>query len=389
MTTCVLRLPDYLARRLDRALKVRGLDQDDFCFRAVVREIEASETGRVVSAFKLVAKLFCFSVITAILTVVGIGFVSHGLPVTLSAGTSFLLDFLKWLGEVLKRLFPWPVVIMFLIHYFFRSPTAFSAVIGLFGRFRRIKAFGAEIELDEQGKRKLQAVASDITQTVSDYRTQINTEVSRLVDQKQLELVLEKFVEEHLKPLYHSDRMGDSFRCTLHISDPVQQGQLYQLLNYYPAAPGSDNTASRVFSERFGIIGKVWRSGDPIVEGNLLRGLTNPTPEQIISQITKDWGATRQEAQRMMNRFSYACFLIEKGPERLATFFMDSTEKFAFIPATFEGDIENADENELNRVMEAGLTELQKNATAVLKDRIEALLSDLASISPKIDFRKR
>lgn len=121
--------------------------------------------------------------------------------------------------------------------------------------------------------------------------------------------------------------MGENFRCTVHIADPVHEGHLYQLLDYYPEGGG----AFRSYSDRYGIIGKVWRSEQSQIVGNLLPNLPAETPrEQMIAIITRDWGMTKREADRALKKPSYVCLLLEHENDKLGVLYMDSGKQEAF-----------------------------------------------------------
>ncbi len=168
------------------------------------------------------------------------------------------------------------------------SPSAFTTLLDIFSLFRRVKLFGAEIELSENTRRKLQSATDEIAVALRDYNKRVAQEAARLVSRHQIERELAKFVDDEVFVRFGRESLGDTFRCTIHIPDPVQEGYLYQLLNYYPPQGGRPY---RSFSDRYGIIGKVWRSEVPEIVGTLLRELpAHATQEQKIIRITRDWG---------------------------------------------------------------------------------------------------
>jgi hypothetical protein len=246
-------------------------------------------------------------------------------------------------------------------------------LLDLFGLFRKVKILGAEVELNEQTKRKLQAAATDIAEAVGEYRERVNLEVSRRVSRHQVDRALAQLVDDVAFTAFERKQVGEKFRCTVHIPDPVQEGYLYQLLDYYPEGGG----AFRSYSDRYGIIGKVWRSEKSQIVGNLLLDLpADASREQKIAIITRDWGMTKREAERALSKPSYVCFLLEHDNEKLGVLYMDSDKGNAFTVSTATGrammTVEQLDDG------------IRNEANKVLSLRVYKLLNDLADVSLRI-----
>src|SRR5262249_40674788 len=152
-----------------------------------------------------------------------------------------------------------------------------------------------------------------------------------------------------------------------HIPDPIEFGRLYQLLDYYPSGVGH----GRTFSTRYGIIGKVWRTDEPLLERDLLKppasGALKDT-HSVIKMIMRDWGMNRREAERAVKHRSYFCFLLNHEQAKVGLVFMDSTEANAFVGANQEDAI--------------------KAANRELSVVISNLLDDLSAISLQIDWER-
>jgi hypothetical protein len=91
-----------------------------------------------------------------------------------------LLNALHWIRVLAQSLFPWPATLIVIAAIFSGSASAFGNLLDLFGLFRKVRIFGAEVELNEQTKRKLQAAATDIAGAIGEYKERVNREVSRL-----------------------------------------------------------------------------------------------------------------------------------------------------------------------------------------------------------------
>jgi hypothetical protein len=212
-----------------------------------------------------------------------------------------------YIGSLVTKLFPWPFVLLVGLYLLFRSPSAFVLIVGIMRFLRKIKLLGAEVELTEQTRRQIRGAARDLESALKEYREEINVEIERYVSRQQLYSVMRTLAEEKIKEGLPDKRLPENFRCTIHIADLVLKGHLYQMLNYYPSGAGH----GRSFSERYGIIGKVWRSKNPMVVNTLLKGIpSTASDEDKISKITEEWGMTPDEAKNALSRPSYACCIV-------------------------------------------------------------------------------
>src|SRR5262249_55525434 len=150
--------------------------------------------------------------------------------------------------------------------------------------------------------------------------------------------------------------------------------RLYQMLDYYPKGEGS----FRHFSNRYGIIGKVWRSGKSQQVGNLLDGLSaDATQDEKIARIMQDWGMNRREAERAVERPSYICFLLEHHGTKVGLVYMDSKEKDAFAPSK-HALIDDAEDTESDRSPESIMLErIKSSADDQLASKVVRILDDL------------
>ncbi len=210
--------------------------------------------------------------------------------------TTSLIQLVVWLGAIIRSLFPWPAVVLF-VFLFPPLRNAIDRIVGSLAdsirTLRRVKAAGVEFTLDPQAAREIAAKSTSVV--LEDYQRKADEEVARL-------RVWDKFmriIDEAVRPLAQG-----GFRSTIHIEDVLRPEMLYQLVEYvYISEPsGNPNTRGRRNSIRFGIIGRAWRLGqseyDPEVTTN-------------VADLVKDWGMTQSEATRAgRGRKSFAAILL-------------------------------------------------------------------------------
>jgi hypothetical protein len=263
------------------------------------------------------------ALITAATVLLGVWLLAISLPSpAISAGS------LHWLRELFFLFLPWPLTILIGLWIVARSESFFWLILGVTGSLRRIKLFGAEVELNEQTKRKIQSAASEIDTALGEYKGRVDKEVARIVARYQLEQALSNFIESDEVKSFAAER-SRTFRCTVYIPDPIRYGRLYQMIDYCPSGEGR----ARTFSARYGIIGRVWRTEVSTQEGDLLppvaRGETR-THEQEVDAVMSNWGMNRREAESALKHRSYFCCPLIHENSKVGLLYMDSTEKNAF-----------------------------------------------------------
>jgi Histidine kinase-, DNA gyrase B-, and HSP90-like ATPase len=180
----------------------------------------------------------------------------------------------------------------------FASPYAFANLLDFVGMFRKLKFAGTEIELNERTKSKLLTATTEIQSAIKEYRTRVDREVSRLLSRHQLAARLAKYSDQVILARYGRANVGRGYRCTIHIPDPISDGNLYQLLDYHPEGTGQ----FRTFSERYGIIGKVWRTEKSLLFNHVDDLPPNAPTEAKLENIMSNWGMNRREAERALSR---------------------------------------------------------------------------------------
>lgn len=275
-------------------------------------------------------------IVTAATVLFGVWLLSISLPSAVIAPRT-----VHWIREFVFLFAPWPLTVLLALWIVARSESSLSILLGLFGALRRIKLFGAEIELNEQTKRRIQSAANEIELALGDYKARADKELVKIVARYQVEQALSKFIDsDPVKSLTLKRDKG--FRCTIHIPDPIRYGRLYQLVDYCPAGLGR----GREFSIRFGIIGKVWRTENALLENDLLTPAATRTHEEEIDKIMSDWGMDRRESESALKHRSYFCFPLVYENRKVGLLYMDAEEKDSF-DGTRQSDVSARAQEEL------------------------------------------
>jgi len=258
------------------------------------------ERGQVQSAFTSIAAPSLSSSQTSNTTAE-----QNGAPV---AWLSFFVD--------LVRALAWPVVILILISALVMGAKFRRRMAEFLRIFKSIKLWEAEFVISEAGAKE---VAMDLKEAFADYRRQVIWEYDRQLGVNLLKEKLERVVEDHVKPYLIDSGDKLEFRCTIHIPDILFAETLYQLLDYYPKGGGR----GRIWSTRFGIIGRVWRLGKSETLGNV------PTRE---GALIGEWGMTREEASAAaLGRRFFSCVVLRDEEDiALGIFYLDAAKENAF-----------------------------------------------------------
>jgi hypothetical protein len=211
----------------------------------------------------------------------------------------------------------WPAafIIVSLIVLFYHPVRAWLTEI--IRRVTKISAFGVSLELTRESARKLRDATNS---TFGDVRSQIASELDRLVRANGVEQKLGRLVERTIKPaLSQNDRPFANIRCTIYVEDFLYTETLYQLIDYYPSGSGR----GRPISIRFGIVGKTWRLEEDDIEPDLK---TDPPT------LIREWGMTLRETSRAaQHRPSFAAVLLKNDEQDLVgLLYMDSSDANAF-----------------------------------------------------------
>jgi hypothetical protein len=194
---------------------------------------------------------------------------------------------------------------------------------------RKIKAGGVEMEINAE-------VADQIRQylgsSIKELREKADDEYVRSATVQQLDQHIYRVFSHALPRVLQANGLPLAInqRATIHVQDIVFKQYLYQITEYFPRQ-GSKKQGRR-FSQRFGSMGRAWRMGQSLGEGN---AFGPGTPEE---ELVKEWGMTREEAQSASrtSRPADLCVLLkspEDGNIPIGMLYIDST-----ITATYGDD---------------------------------------------------
>jgi hypothetical protein len=213
----------------------------------------------------------------------------------------------------------WPlavliIVLSFLIWVSF-STAAKPLLKIVFGRVRRVSAFGVEFDLTAKAARQTR---TNVEAGFGELRQQLNREFDSQVDAEQLNSKLLTIVRLAVQPML-TDEARKSFRCTVHVPDVLFEDALLQLLDYQPSGGGR----GRAFSARSGIIGKCWRSGEPDIQSDVATHAV---------ELIKEWAMTTAEAMDVGHgRSSFAAVpLFDDHNQPVGIFYVDAMPKNAW-----------------------------------------------------------
>jgi hypothetical protein len=260
---------------------------------------------------------------------------------------SIFIPFAVYFGEVLKLFLPWAIIVSFVLLYFAEDE---SRLKRLFGSFKTIK-FPGGFEL-EGGADTAETFKEDLGQTGRDVK-ELNQELQKryeqaktyardLRDRFEIDRYMSKLAEEVARIVTPAGCvLANDYRLTLHVPDFVFSDRLYQFAEYFDAMGQrlSNDRLGRTFSTRYGIIGRVWRSGVPEIAGDvisdedrlLMPDMTDPDyNEKLYRFIARRWGLTLQEAVKVSKYKSYGAFRIEQVGQAVGVLFFDSKQRDAF-----------------------------------------------------------
>jgi Sec-independent protein translocase protein TatA len=269
---------------------------------------------------------------------VGIG------PVTLGGSLKLiylkaLVPFFSLIGEILKAFSPWGFIVVIVLLLLLKGPEWLRESL----KSARLK-IGA-FEYDPTGnvasvfKKELgeatRVVESANTEIAEAYEAAKNF-ASQLRDRYQVGALTSKvsiaIAGKFDKPC------PEDYQLTLYLPDFVFSDRLLQFTEYYDrkGEQVSEGKAGRTFSIRYGIIGRVWRSGVAEIEGELIsredRELLANDPKHgpIERFIARRWGLTPEEAFRIKEYNSYCAIRLDVADNKVGVIFFYSRETNAF-----------------------------------------------------------
>ncbi|HZT58789.1 MAG TPA: hypothetical protein VFA21_09215 [Pyrinomonadaceae bacterium] len=232
----------------------------------------------------------------------------------------------KLLGTALERggavllTIIWPLVFLFFFFYIMRAPERLWALLQPF-KSVEVGATGLKAEMRDGAE-----VKSQTESTFEKFRAAAKAKYDAWVEKRDIEQKMSRVVSEVLGYLKNNGKELAEYRSTLHVPDIVFVDTLYQLFNYLPAR---NIGGGRIFSVRFGLIGKVYRTQKPETQGEVPKASNGTVDKQ---KLVQEWGMTEYEADKAaLDRPSFLCVpLLDDDQDRVGLFYMDSTVPNAF-----------------------------------------------------------
>jgi len=257
-------------------------------------------------------------------------------PVTFVEGVTLayskiLSPFLALIGEILKSFSPWGFIFLIALLVILWGPSWIRDILTAstyeFGSFRfdptRALAFRRGLTETTRIVDRANKEISDAYEAAKEFATALRRDhaIDRLVSEAARSTAAKI-----------GERCPEDFRLTLYVPDFLFADRLFQFTEYYDKS-GLEKTsgrAGRTFSERYGIIGRVWRSGVHEIEGNLVADGDRNDAEDIDRLIARRWGLSLDEAARIKAYPSYGAIRIESAERKLGILYFDSKLPDAF-----------------------------------------------------------
>lgn len=225
---------------------------------------------------------------------------------------------------------------------------------------RKVSAGGVEMEISSEA---VDQVRAQLKGSFRELVASARDEYERMSDLQEVDLRLEAVVEKHIRTTFLNAK---GMRATVHVPDIIFKDYLYQLLDYYPKGDG----AHRRFSQRYGIIGRSWRSQES--HGT---GAAFASAQGSEKALVKLWGMTRREAHGKLNeKPSCLSVLLRSGQALVGVLYVDSDDRDAFGVT-----------KEAMKLVKA----LEKEELVLeLAAAIERTLAPLRAAAPNLDINK-
>lgn len=249
-----------------------------------------------------------------------------------------------------------PAALLLIFFYLFFSERAPERLKELFRGFKSVEVgpTGAKFEFGDGEEAKARTEGA-----FDEFRRAAKLRYEWWVDKKGIRQKLERVIEGVAAHFAANGKTLPDYRCTIHVPDIVLADTLSQLLDYLPAGAGR----GRIFSVRFGLIGKVWRLLKAETLGEVPKASTGAVDK---ARLVQEWGMTMAEAERAArDRPSFLCVpLLDEKEGGVGMFYMDAKEANAF-QITGKADTE-LHTLVVNECRSRGLTE----ALAKMKDEL-------------------
>jgi hypothetical protein len=223
-----------------------------------------------------------------------------------------------WTRFLLNLFFPWPVLILSVLLYLRFSKKAMTQLRDFLSLFKSIKFLGNEFVLSTEAGR-------DAEYAIRLFRKEVRQKLDELTTKHGIAEKHRKLIDQ-----VFPNAQALNMRSTIHVPDMLFESTLYQLIEYYPE---SDTHRGRIFSIRYGIIGKAWRSEKAQWALDLKRTQDN---------LVNEWGMTKAEAAKAVgDKKSYASLILnDLNGEKAAIIYIESPDRGVFGDEKKQKEIE-------------------------------------------------
>lgn len=250
-----------------------------------------------------------------------------------------LVPIFSLLGEVLKAFSPWGFIVVIVLLLLLKGPEWLRDSV----RSARLKIGAFEYDPGGNVTSAFKKELSEATQIVESANKEIGEAydaaknyASQLRDHYQIGVLTSKLAVAIAEVF--NGHCPEDYQLTLYLPDFVFSDRLFQFTEYYDRAgmEASERKAGRTFSIRYGIIGRVWRSGVAEIEGELIskeeRELIARDPRHgpIERFIARRWGLTLEEALRVKEYNSYGAIRLDVADSKVGVVFFYSRQTNAF-----------------------------------------------------------
>jgi hypothetical protein len=300
--------------------------------------------------------------VLAVILLLSILFVALGIPHGFYGSTlrtlisdvfsAVFVPFLAFIAEIIKSLFPWAILAILVLGLLAWGPDRIRGILSslkleLPGGFK-FDAGSAAPDAFKKGMGDAQKIVAKANQEIEEAYDEAKVYASQLRQRYEIDKLVADLSSDIAKII--GETCPEDYRLTLYVPDLVFSDRLFQLVEYYDKKGRriSEGKSGRAFSIRYGIIGRVWRSGVAEVEGTLISAEDkrqlgkNPDASDLEKFIARRWGLTIDEAVRVQPYPSYGAIRIERPEKPLGVVFFDSRKKNAFGDADVREKIQVA-----------------------------------------------
>ena len=202
---------------------------------------------------------------------------------------------------------------------------------------------------------------SSFNELVADARD----EYERMADLQDIDTRLSNVIEQEIRQKIPCGTLPPDFRATVHVRDIIFRDFLYQLVDYLPKGGGSH----RRFSQRYGIIGRSWRSGNSHGTGDAFAGASSE------GALVEQWGMTKEEAHGMLNsKHSCLSIVLRSNNIPVGLLYLDADDRDVFgndaAAMSLAADLES------------------QPAVVELAEAVERAMAPLRAAAPNLDLKE-